>query len=235
MAVNIAVIDDSEAERNNLGGFLARMQEEEGRSFSVSFYDSAESFFADEEAVFDILIFDIDMPGMNGMDAARLVRKNNANVVILFVTNVAQYAINGYEVDAVDYVLKPVSYYDFVLKINKALHRVSLNEDSTVAIDTAEGIYTVPVSDITYIEVMLHYIIYHTPDSQYRSRSSMKDVERDLCVRNFRRCHKSFLVNLKHVKIVKPLEIELDDGSVVPLSRKYKNQFLSDYISYIKG
>ena len=77
------------------------------------------SSFENYKMIFDIIIFDIDMPGINGIDTARKLREMDSNVTIIFVTNIAQYAINGYEVDAVDYILKPVSYYDFSMKFHR--------------------------------------------------------------------------------------------------------------------
>ena len=235
MAIKIAVIDDQMTERETMKSYLTRMGNEEKQSFSVKYYTCSEEVLEDIEAKFDIMIFDIDMPGMNGMDAAREIRKRDKSVVIMFVTNVAQYAINGYEVDAVDYVLKPLSYYDFVMKINRALHKVSSNKDSSIVVDSLEGVCSLKVSEIVYVEVMLHYVIYHTKNGEYRSRSSMKDVEKELFTHSFRRCHKSYLVNLKYVKMIKTLEIEIEGDTVLPISRKWKNSFMQDYISYIKG
>lgn len=235
MSVKVAVVDDSEFERNTLKEYLNRLQEEGKQTFSIKFFTCSEEVLNYTESKFDLMIFDIDMPGMNGMDAAREIRKRDGNVVIMFVTNVAQYAINGYEVGAVDYVLKPLSYYDFVMKMNKALYKVSQNNDSSIVIETLDGVCSVSVAEILYVEVMLHYIIYHTATSEYRSRSSMKDVEKELYTHNFRRCHKSFLVNLHHVKLIRNVEIEMSDNSLLPVSRKYKNDFMQEYVSYIKG
>ena len=235
MAIKIAVIDDLEFERETLKSYLARMEVDCKQSFNVKYYTCSEEVLADTESKFDIMIFDIDMPGMNGMDAAREIRKRDVNVVIMFVTKVAQYAINGYEVGAVDYVLKPLSYYDFQMKINRALHKVSSNKDSSVVVDSLDGVCSLKISDIVYVEVMLHYVIYHTKSGEFRCRNSMKDVEKELYTHNFRRTHKSYLVNLKYVKMIKTLEIEMEDGVLLPISRKWKNEFMQDYITYIKG
>ena len=235
MAIQIAVIDDLKSERETLKSYLERMELEGKQSFSIKYYTCSEEVLADTDSKFDIMIFDIDMPGMNGMDAAREIRKRDNTVVIMFVTNVAQYAINGYEVGAVDYVLKPLSYYDFVMKINRALHKASSNKDSSIVVDSLDGVCSLKISDIVYVEVMLHYVIYHTKSGEYRSRSSMKDVERELYTHNFRRCHKSYLVNLKYVKMIKTLEIEIESGTILPISRKWKNDFMQEYITYIKG
>lgn len=235
MAIKVAVIDDLESERETLKSYLARMETDGKQSFSVKYYTCSEEVLDNTENKFDIMIFDIDMPGMNGMDAAREIRKRDNNVVIMFVTNVAQYAINGYEVNAVDYVLKPLSYYDFVMKINRAINKVSLNKDSSIVVDSLDGVCSLKISEIVYVEVMLHYVIYHTKSGDYRSRGSMKDVEKELYLHSFRRCHKSYLVNLKYVKMIKTLEIEIDGGTILPISRKWKNDFMQEYITYIKG
>ncbi|MBO4989977.1 MAG: response regulator transcription factor [Clostridia bacterium] len=234
MAIKIAVIDDMHSEREILKEYLNRMQEEQKQSFAVDFYTNAEEVLSVKKR-YDIMIFDIDMPGMNGMEAAKSIRAHDKRVVIMFVTNVAQYAINGYEVDAVDYVLKPISYYDFVMKMKRALYRVSQKSDVSILIETLDGTLSLYVSDIIYVEVMLHYVIYHTEREEYRSRSSMKEVEKELYVYNFRKCHKSMLVNLAHVKTLKSAEVELSTGINLPLSRTQKTEFMQDYISYVKG
>ena len=235
MAINVAVIDDLASERETLKSYLARMELEGKQSFSVKYYTCSEEVLDDTENKFDIMIFDIDMPGMNGMDAAREIRRRDNNVAIMFVTNVAQYAINGYEVDAVDYVLKPISYYDFVMKINRAINKVAIKKDSSIVVDSLDGVCSLRISEIIYVEVMLHYVIYHTKSGDFRSRASMKDVEKELFLHGFRRCHKSYLVNLKYVKMIKTLEIEIDGGTIIPISRKWKNEFMQEYITYIKG
>lgn len=235
MSVRVAVVDDVLNERNTLCEYLGRIENEGKHSFVVSCYKCSEDFLAEPSGRFDLVIFDIDMPGKNGMEAARELRNNDNQVVIMFVTNVAQYAINGYEVDAVDYVLKPLSYFDFVMKINRALNKIAKNQDASMLLDTVDGVCSVNMSQIVYVEVMLHYIIYHMQDGQLRSRNSMKDAEKSLFAHNFRRCHKSFLVNLKHVSIIRAAEVKMDDESIVPISRKYKNAFMQDYVAFVKG
>ena len=235
MSVRVAVIDDVSSERNTMCEYLKRMEADGKQSFAVSCFTCSEEILAEPTGKFDLMIFDIDMPGLNGMEAAKRIRENDRQVVIMFVTNVAQYAINGYEVDAVDYVLKPLSYFDFVMKMNRALNKIAQNEDVNMVVDTVDGVCSVSMAHIVYAEVMLHYVIYHTDQGELRSRNSMKDLEKDLFAHGFRRCHKSFLVNLRHVKIIRTAEVEMDDGSVIPISRKYKNDFMQDYVVFVKG
>lgn len=108
--MRITIIDDEAAERNKLHQYIERFGREQGQAFEIAEYTSGSELLAQYRPVHDILIFDIDMPGISGMEAARAVRKVDEKAAILFVTNIAQYAINGYEVDAVDYIIKPIGY-----------------------------------------------------------------------------------------------------------------------------
>ena len=103
------------------------------------------------------------MPGTNGMDAARKIREKDSRVTILFVTNMAQYAINGYEVEAVDYIIKPIGYYDFSMKFQRAVQKAAQKRPEKLVLATTEGTVQVNVSDIQYIEASAHYQIYHLP------------------------------------------------------------------------
>ena len=172
------------------------------------------------------------MPGTSGLDTARKIRETDENVVILFVTNIAQYAINGYEVDAVDYIIKPVGYCDFAMKFQKAVRRAGRTQSNRIVIDTVNGPVGLSTDSIQYVEVMAHYVIYHTAEQTYRVRASMKEREDALRPYHFVRCHKSYLINLKHLKSISASDVIVDDLSI-PLGRAYKDDLLYDYMKYL--
>lgn len=202
--------------------------------FETSVFSSADELLNNRPGENDILILDIDMPGMNGMDAARAIRSTDQRVVILFITNMAQYAINGYEVDAVDYVIKPIGYYDFVMKLKKALRRMNRLQPEQLAIDSEQGLRRVAVAEILYVEVMGHYLIYHTVADQFRVRGSMKEAESFLLRHHFYRCHKSYLVNLAHVSNIQSGQVSVS-GEQLPLGRTFKDSLMSAYLRYLRG
>ena len=230
--MRIAIVDDEPAMREQLANYIDQFAAEKRLALETCLFPSGDALLKSQDRDFDIIVFDIDMPGTNGLDAARRIRESDENVVILFVTNIAQYAINGYEVDAVDYIIKPIGYYDFAMKFQKAVRRAERNQGSTLFIDTVNGPVGLRTDAILYVEVMAHYVIYHTADAEYRVRASMKEHEDTLRKYHFSRCHKSYLINLKQLKGVNASEVIVGDFSI-PLGRAYKDNLLTEYMSYL--
>ena len=230
--MRIAIVDDELAMREQLAKYIKQFADEKQLLMETCLLPSGDAMLDGEDRNFDIIIFDIDMPGTNGLDTARKIRETDENVVILFVTNIAQYAINGYEVDAVDYVIKPVGYYDFAMKFQKAVRRAERNQENQLVIDTVNGPVALNTSVILYVEVMAHYLIYHTADREYRVRASMKEHEDTLRSYHFARCHKSYLINLKHLKSLSSSEVIVGELSI-PMGRAYKDSLLNEYMNYL--
>ena len=237
--MKIAVVDDEQEMRSQLSGYIARFaqegmdsQENGAGSYDVTEFPSGAELQQDDKAVYDIIILDIDMPGINGMDTARQIRRTDSDVVIIFVTNMAQYAINGYEVEAVDYIIKPVGYYDFALKFQRALRHVVRERKELIAMNTTKGIVHMDVAEIIYVEAMAHYLIFHTASRDLEVRGSMKEQERTLARYRFSRAHKSFLVNLRHIDTVRSGEV-IVEGRPIPLGRAYRDSLMSDYMQYM--
>lgn len=208
--MRIAIIEDERVERERIIDFIERFSEEFHKKIEVEEFDSGDRLLESFKSVYDILIFDIDMPGTNGMDTARKVREKDKRAVILFMTNIAQYAVNGYEVDAVDYIIKPIGYFDFSMKFQKAVRRAAHRQDNYIAVDALDGIRKLKVADIRYVEVLGHYLIYHLTDGELKLRGSMKEQAALLGAYNFAQVHKSYLVNLAHVENISGSEIVVD-------------------------
>jgi len=230
--MRIAIVDDEQTMREQLANYIEQFAVEKRLALDTCLFPSGDMLLENPDRDFDIIVFDIDMPGTNGLDAARKIREADENVVILFVTNIAQYAINGYEVDAVDYIIKPIGYYDFAMKFQKAVRRAERNQGNTLFIDTVNGPVGLNTDAILYVEVMAHYLIYHTADREYKVRASMKEHEDTLRGYHFARCHKSYLINLKQLKGINASEVIVGECSI-PLGRAYKDNLLSEYMSYL--
>ena len=228
----IAVVDDEQSMREQLDTYICQFSSEKGIRLETVLFPSGDELLNYREKRFDIIIFDIDMPGTSGLDAARKIRETDQEVVILFITNIAQYAINGYEVDAVDYIIKPIGYFDFAMKFQKAVRWAEKNRGNQIFIDTLYGPVALSTDEILYVEVIAHYLVYHTFSSDYKVRASMKEHEDLLRTYHFARCHKSYLINLKHLKRLSSSEVIVGDYSI-PLGRAYKDTLMAEYMEYL--
>lgn len=232
--MKIAIVDDEQQVRETLKSYLQKFEQENGYNFKIIPFCSGNELLENYSNNFDIIFFDIDMPGLNGIDTAKKIRETDNNVIILFVTNIAQYAINGYEVAAVDYMLKPISYMDFSMKVARALRRINEYKKEQVLLNVADGARAVQIDKIVYIEILSHYLEVHCVEESIKVRGSMHSIEESLLKNNFYRIHKSYLVNLAYVKAVKSSMLIVGDASL-PLGRKYKQNFMQEYMQYIKN
>ena len=232
--MKVAIVDDELEMRQIMTDYVKRFGEEAGIELEAVSFESGGQFLECYKMVYDIIIFDIDMPGINGIDTARKLRETDNNVTIIFVTNISQYAINGYEVDAVDYILKPVSYYDFSMKFHRTVAKAAQKKEHIIKIETGEGTRKLRLPALVYVEVLSHYLYFHTTKRDYRSRGNISDVEKELEKYNFVRIHRSYIVNLRYVNKVLSKEVTVGE-KVLPVSRNYKDKLKEEYLKYIRG
>lgn len=232
--MQIAMVDDSREDVSRLKEYLDRYGLETGTKNESWYFGDAESFLNSNTNLFDLVIMDIDMPGINGVDAARQLRKQGNRLVIMFVTNMPQYALAGYEVEAVDYVLKPLSYQDFALKMQKASRYVQRNRDAGITLQTPEGIVSVQASEILYVESSLHYLLYHTEKGTWKVRGSLSQAEKTLGQFRFARCNSGFLVNLRHVRAIEKEDV-LVGNDRLKISRGKRMEFMNAFTRYLGG
>ena len=148
----IAVVEDNDAMREQLCGFIAQYARESGRQLDVTAFADGAEIVDPYRPGFDIIFLDIEMPTLGGMPTAERIRQVDPDVVLVFVTNMAQYAIRGYEVDALDFVLKPVSYYQFSTKLERALQRIQRRRGGQIALQVGGGVQLLNTDDILYLE-----------------------------------------------------------------------------------
>ena len=198
--IRIAVVEDEDGSAEQLKEFLIRYERELGVQIRSERFRDGDEIADNYKGNFDIILMDIQMRFMDGMTAAEKIRKLDRKVVIMFITNRIDYAIRGYAVDAVDYVLKPVSYFAFREKLSRAIERAGRSEGSMALIPLSSGYVRVKTDDIYYVESEGHVLIYHTKNDDYRTRGKMGEVEEQLSPFGFFRCNKGYLVNLMHIE-----------------------------------
>ncbi len=239
----IAVVDDDAKDTDILKGYISKYAasacknaKENPYKFDVTVFSSGDEFLGAFPSDFDAVFLDIDMPGTSGMEAAKALRKEGGDVAIIFVTNMAKYALAGYEVQALDFIVKPVSYGDFALKFSKVLEYCRRNASRMINLRLGESSsVNIGSADITYIEVMQHYLVYHTTDGgEYRVRGTIGDAESRLAPYAFARASKSFLVNLRHVGSINGQEIRVG-ADVIYMGRTKRESFVSAFYRYVGG
>lgn len=232
--MKLAVVDDEKRATDLLCSYIKRFEEESRMDISVIVFHNPSDFLSGYSMDYDLVLMDIEMPGLNGIETAKELRRMDGSVVLMFITNMPQYAINGYEVEAVDFVIKPISYADFVLKIQKALRYISRNQDRKLTLATTAGAVKLNVSDIYYIEVIRHYLVYHTVSGSYTARGVMKETQGALLEYHFVRSNHCYLVNLKYVESVSGNTVKVA-GDELLISRNKKTEFWMEFTRYVGG
>ena len=230
--LHVAVVEDEKTSRDKLKGFLRRFMEENNLTIEITEFEDGIKIVESYRPVFDVIFLDIEMPQMNGMKAAEIIRKKDEHVILVFITNVARYAVKGYEVQALDYILKPLSYEAFSTKMSRVVKMVSRREEKSVTITAGTDLRRVPVSRILYVEVMRHQVIYHLDDEEIILRGALKDAEELLAGCGFEKCNSCYLVNLQYVRGIRD-GCALVGKDELQISRARKKSFMQAVADYI--
>ncbi len=233
-ARRIAIVEDDPADRELLVRSLRRFEAEKGLRFDLKEFQDGEDLVTGYSADYDLILMDIQMTFMDGMTAARKVREMDPDVVLLFVTNAPQYAIEGYKVRAVDYILKPITWFSFSESLSRALLYVRDRGSDTITIALRDGMTRLPVDRICYVEVQDHQLIYCTRDGRYVAKGTIRDAEAQLRPPLFCRCNRCYIVNLKYVEAFKGSDLRVN-GDVLQVSRRQRRAFLDALNLYVNG
>lgn len=233
--VRVAIVEDDRTYAEKLIKYLSQYEKESGQKLLVRYFQDGEDIVEDYKCSFDIILMDVEMQFMNGMTAAEKIRELDGEVIIIFITNMPQYAMKGYTVDALDYVLKPLSYFAFSQKIDRALQRLERRKKTFIPIVVKGGMKKLDISQIFYIEVQDHSLCFHTRDGNYEAKGSMRELEESLSAYHFYRCNKCYLVNLEHVFGMQGNNL-IVGNDLLQVSRARKKDLLNqlnDYMSEV--
>lgn len=230
----IAIVEDEDASAQTLAGYIQRYAEETGQQFQVTRFADGEAFLERYTPVYAVVFLDIQMPRKDGMTAAQELRNLDRNVSVVFITNLVQYALKGYEVDAVGYLVKPVNYCDFALKFKKALDVYLLNEERSFTINTPGGICRISTDRLMYVEILNHRLFYHMVDGIIERTGALSDVEQELREYGFLRCNKCYLVNPRFVVRVKGYTVQVG-SQTLQVSRPRRAAFLAELADWFAG
>ena len=233
--MKIYVLEDEKAVSDKLCAYIDRYCGERGYAAEVKVFPNAFDLLENYHADADILFMDIQLPLMSGMDAAKKLRETDKKVLIVFVTNLAQYAVEGYEVNAFDFILKPVEYEGFKMRFERVLKELEhRSADRYINISSKSGFKRIGLSGLMYVEVINHDLIFHSSEGCVRTRGTMKKLAEELKDDYFVMCSNCYLVNLAHVKQA-DRSVVLSDGTELAISRNARKGFFAELAKYLGG
>ena len=232
--IRIAMVEDEAAVREQLQGYIQRYTRQYGTEFAVTEFSDGVEILDAYRPVYDIVLLDVEMKHLDGMETARRIRELDRDVVLLFITNMAQYAIKGYAVGALDYVLKPVPYFAITQQLQKAEEKLRRRARHYLAVPVEGGLRRLDTAQIYYMESEGHRVHFYTEEGEFLAPGALKTFEEKLADLPFARCNSGYLVNLAQVKSVQqgltqvgPYELQV--------SRPKRKSFLAALADYIGG
>ena len=232
----VAICDDEDDQLNSLEklmqGYVAP------HSLQISRFNSGEALLEEYEsgARYDILFLDVKMGGLSGIETARRLRQNGSKVLIIFLTNVMDFALEGYEVNAFRYLTKPLTEEKFRGTFEKALREASILSEKYYIINSVENeIFRLDMDDIFYFESFRRRVIVHLKGKSIEYIANISSVEGKLAPFGFFRIHKSYLVSQKHIEHISRSAVTLSDGTELPLSRQRYKTVFNTFTQYLAG
>lgn len=233
--VKIGIFEDDDNDAKTLIDLLEKYKEElNGKEvFKVIRKENCMEILDECKSLYDIIFFDIDMPYINGMEAAKKIYTYDKEVMIIFVTNLEQYAIQGYQVNALGYLLKPLNYQRLKEIMDKCIRKQVkiISGQKTISLKGG-NIMRIQNNDILYLEVIGHTMTYHTLYGNYQVRKKLADEEENFISSGFARCNRGCLVNLAHVKKINKTTVLVGEDNL-PISRGQQKAFLDAFLKYL--
>ena len=217
--IRIAIADDDAAFLAKIQKYIQKYQKENGEDIQLTAFSDAKELIEGYSPVYD------------GMEAAEKIRQADEDVVLMFITNMIQYAIRGYSVGALDFVMKPVNYYTFSLKLTRAIGRIQKIEKE-ILLKQQDSVKKVPVEEIYYVEIQNRMLYYHTSEGEYVVRGTIKNALDMLSPYHFVKCNHWYIVNLKYVTEVRD-STAIVAGKELEISQRKKNTFLNALMDYV--
>lgn len=233
--IKVAIIDDKVLDSDRLLNLLNNyFDNSQDYSIQAKVFATAFQFLDEFSNNYDLLFLDINMPQMNGLELANKIREINNNIALIFVTNYASLAIDGYGVDALGFIVKPVKQIELNKVVDKFLKRFEENiADRKLVIKIKSGYQTLYLSQIKYIEVNVHDIFIYTTQGTFKTRGTLKLIEKELSSPKIEKCSNCFLINLDYVESIMKDDIIID-GKRIKIARNRKKDFLDAFVNYYK-
>lgn len=218
MNVHFAICDDNNIDSNYVSNLVNKWANERKYQINIDIFDSAEAFLFhyDGNKDYDILLLDIEMKKMDGVTLAREIRKTNKSVQIVFITGYSDYIADGYDVEALHYLMKPLKEEKLFVVLDRAVNRIIQNE-KYLLLNYYDETIRIPLHEIVYIDVDRNYVTIHS-NQDYTIKKTLGEIEKELDKRFFR-IGRSVIVNLKYISRVTKTDVFLANNTILQLPR----------------
>ncbi len=233
--INVAILEDEESQSEAIISCLKNFFGKKSIEIHFDLFPNCSSFLNANNTVYDINILDVKLPDGNGIDVAKIIRSKGNNSVIIFVTNMRQFALKGYEVAALNYLIKPLQPLLFDETMERALANIAINKSSTILIKTKDGSYHIDVKDIEAVEVFSHEISLITKEEEYITCGTLKHFAELLPNSYFIQINSYVLININAISKMQNNSIQLFSGRKYEISRRRKKEFILAINNYFGG
>ena len=235
--MRVAICEDEKYHADILTAMVNKWAQDEQVSVDIGYYRSAEEFLFhwSQDESYDLAFLDIQLASMDGMQLAHCIRKQDQAMLLVFTTGLKDMVFRGYDVQAFQYLLKPIREKDCKTTLTKAMQTLRLRKSEALIIPTKNGQMKVHKNEIFYIQIDNHYLIVHTQDGDFRFKEKLSAIEEQVIEPHFCKCHRSYIVNLHFVKLLNRDKVTMDNGEELPVSRSRWAPLNECFISYYRN
>lgn len=231
--LSIAVCDDIALECTQLARQIRRIAKTSGYDIILREFYTGQSLLQSTES-FDILFLDIKMPDINGMELARLLRRREETCLLVFVTAVSEYVFEAYDVEAFAYLVKPATDEQLHKVLSRASEKLRKESTEFLLVSSQHLVRKIPLKDIVYMEAMGRILVIHTLQDVVETYGQIGLMEKRLSGKNFFRCHKGYLINLKYVDTFDKTQIYMETKEIVLLAKRRYDDFARAFMAYMR-
>lgn len=230
--ISIAICDDSISMLTSLEEGIKDYASKNEKEIRTFLYHDGAALLEEYVGKFDLIFLDIKMPKMNGVDVAKKIREKDSDVMIIFLTSLMQYALEGYKVNAVNYILKPISNKRLEIELDRCINVLNQREEPYICFHNDAGNYKILLKNISYVETYNRNLLIHTNEQNIVCYWKMRELENKIATYGFSRNHSSYITNLFYVESVEKNEVKLSTGERLPISKTKKKTFMEGIAEY---
>lgn len=232
--LRVAVVDDDPKSIERISGFLQTYFEKKGSRYQIEKFERGDKLSFEYRPIYDIIFLDIEMEPISGIETAKIIRRTDSDVIIIFITKMAQFAINGYEVGALGFIVKPVDAESVWFNLEKALLAIGKRDKKDIILPLSGGTKKLKTDSVYYVEARDHDLIYHTDEGEFMlRRKTLGEAAKELgdAFKQYSRC---YLINLRHITNISGTALKVA-GDELYISRSKRKQVMQDITDYCRS